>query len=154
MNTTTDPYTPKPETPSYTPAPETLFAYTILVERARQRRKITYRELYDLMQKEFGWPPFRSGHSWFQRLPLAEVGTLCGVRGEPCLSSLVRRQDKTIGKGYQTAHLNCYHVEITSHDYACECYRCSELIRITARDEMWKCYDYWSGAAPRRDLPR
>lgn len=65
-------------TDSYTPTPETLFAYTILVERARQRRETTYRELYDLMQKEFGWPAFQSGHSWFQRLPLAEVGTLCG----------------------------------------------------------------------------
>ena len=48
-----------------------------------------------------GLPAWKPGHAWFKLLPLAEIGTLCGLRNEPCLSALVREQDRIhIGKGY------------------------------------------------------
>ncbi len=39
-----------------------------------------------------------------------------GDRNEPCLSALVREQDRIrIGKGYQTAHFNCHGVSLVGH---------------------------------------
>jgi hypothetical protein len=119
------------------------FAYDFLVDCAADGRKTTYRSLYDAMAPRFGWPAWKPGHSWFQRLPLAQVGTLCGENGEPCLSALVRQQDGTIGKGYQTAHFNCYGVALTSHDYSCECDNCRYRIREAAKKEMHAVFDHW-----------
>ncbi len=125
-------------------APEVVFAYDVLVSCAEEGKKTTYKDLYNIMAPEFGWPAWKPGHSWFQRLPLAEVGSLNGENGEPCLSALVRQQNGTIGKGYQTAHFNCYGKKLTSHDYACECGNCDYLIREAARKEMQAVFEHWS----------
>lgn len=127
-----------------TPSRETFDAYNVLVSCAQKRRKITYKELYLAMAKELGWPAWKAGHAWFQRLPLVQVGTMCGRNGEPCLSSLVRQKDGGIGKGYQTAHFNCHGIRITSHDYACECGNCHYLIRNAARDEARAVFEHWA----------
>ena len=124
--------------------PETLFAYWILVDRARRRKKITYKELYLLMAAEFGWPDWKPGNAWSKRLPLAQVGEYCGNLGQPCLSALVRQQDGTIGKGYTTAHWNCYHQQVTSHDYKCPCGNCEYLIQQCAKLETQKVFSYWA----------
>jgi hypothetical protein len=126
----------------------TTFAYNLIGEYANSGRKIRYQELYDAMAPVFGWPmrnkEGRAGHAWFKRLPLAQVGSLCGERGEPCLSSIVRRKDKTIGKGYQTAHFNCYGVRITSsHGCGDECGNCRQAILKAAQQEAWKVFDHW-----------
>ena len=125
-------------------AAEVVFAYDVLVSHAVRRKKTTYKDLYNIMAPEFDWPKWTSGHSWVKRLPLAEVGSLCGQNGEPCLSALVRLQDRTIGKGYQTAHFNCHGVELTTHDYACECGNCHRAIWQAARDETQAIFNHWS----------
>ena len=125
-------------------APEVVFAYDLLGLYAVRSKKTTYRDLYNLMAPEFDWPAWKPGHSWFKRLPLAEVASLCGENGEPCLSALVRHQDGTIGKGYQTAHFNCHGVELTTHDYACECGNCHYIILNAARDETKAVFRHWS----------
>lgn len=129
----------------------TIFAYNLIAEYASNGQKIRYGELYDSMAPVFGWPKRTPGHAWFKRLPLAQVGSLCGERGEPCLSSIVRREDKTIGKGYQTAHYNCYGVRITAnHGCGDECVNCRRAILETARKESWKVFDYpWEPIADR-----
>ena len=121
----------------------TIFAYNLIAEYASTGRKILYQELYDAMAPVFGWPKRTQGHAWFKRLPLAQVGTLCGERGEPCLSSIVRRKDRMIGKGYETAHHNCYGVWITtSHGCGGECGNCRQAILKTAQREAWKVFDH------------
>jgi hypothetical protein len=139
----------------YVPEPHDVFAYDLLVDRAHAGLKITYKELYQEMAPVFGWPTWRNGHNWFQRLPLAEVGEMCGLRKEPCLSALVRHQDRLyIGKGYQTAHLNCHGVRPTTpgHDYDCACWEdigqglgpCHRLVNETAWAEtiLVRSYPY------------
>jgi hypothetical protein len=98
------------------------------------------------MAPQFGWPARKPGHSWFQRLPLAELGSLCGENGEPCLSALVCQQDGNIGKYYQTAHFNCHGKKVTSHDYACECGNCRYNINKAAREETQAVFNHWSAA--------
>lgn len=124
----------------------TIFAYNLIAEYANNGRKVTYAELYDAMAPVFGWPkrkPDRAGHSWFKRLPLAQVGSLCGERGEPCLSAIVRRRDKTIGEGYKTAHHNCYGIWITAnHGCGDKCVNCRRAILATAKAESWKVFDH------------
>lgn len=130
-------------TPTAADNPETVFAHKILADWARNRRRITYKELYLLMASEFGWPAWRRGHAWFKRLPLAQVGAHCGKLGQPCLSALVRQQDRTIGHGYTTAHKNCYGKSITNHDYGCPCGNCEYLIQKAAKAETEKVFRYW-----------
>ena len=124
---------------------EALYAYDILVERARSRREITYKELYLAMREEFGWPEWTPGHVWFKKLPLPGVAQACRERNEPCLSALVRKQDGTIGKGYQTAHGVRYRKELTSHDYSCECDNCETLIASAVRVESEAAFAHWRG---------
>jgi len=127
--------------------PEAVFAYDVLVSYAAKRKKTTYKDLYNIMAPKFGWPPLTPGHSWFKRLPLAEVGSINGERGEPCLSALVRQQNDVIGKGYQTAHFNCHGKKLTSHDYACECGNCEYLIREAARKEVQAVFEHWAASS-------
>lgn len=121
----------------------TIYAYNLIAEYAKSDRRISYQELYDVMAPVFGWPKRVQGHSWFKRLPLAQVGSLCGERSEPCLSSIVRRKDKTIGKGYKTAHFNCYGTWITkNHGCGDECVNCRRAILETAKREARRVFDY------------
>lgn len=110
-----------------TPEARTVYGYNLLVDQ--NGKKITYKDMYIDMASALGWPTWKPGHAWFKLLPLAEIGTLCGLRSEPCLSALVREQDRIhIGKGYQTAHFNCHGVSLVGHavgdDF--DCPRCVE----------------------------
>ena len=118
----------------------------MLVSYAVRGKRTTYKDLYNIMPPEFDWPAWKPGHSWFKSLPLAEVGSLNGENGEPCLSALVRHQDGTIGKGYQTAHFNCRGEELTSHAYEYECGNCHYIIGKAARDETQAVFEHWSAA--------
>lgn len=124
-----------------------LVTHDLLVDCARVGRKTSYRELYDKLALECSWPPYAQGHAWMTRMKpyLAEVGTLCGERGEPCLSALVRQQDGKIGKGFATAYYNCYHTRITRHDDGCPCGNCTQYIQQAAQKETRKCFDRWQG---------
>ena len=53
-------------------APEVVFAYDVLVSYAKEDKKTTYKDLYNVMAPAFGWPAWKPGHSWFKRLPLAK----------------------------------------------------------------------------------
>jgi hypothetical protein len=113
--------------PMWEPEPHHIYAYDLLVDR--HGWKITYKDMYLDMAPVFGWPPLKTrgqlGNAWYQKLPLAEVGTMNGLRNEPCLAALVRWQDRLhIGKGYQTGHFNCHGVRPTApgHEYDCGCW--------------------------------
>ena len=129
------------------PSATTLLAYNILVECARSRTKTTYMKMYNQMAPDCGWPAQTPGHAWMARLKphLAMVGDLCGQRGEPCLSALVRQQNDTIGKGFATAFYNCYGTRITRHDDGCPCGNCTQYIQKAAKDETLKCFELWQG---------
>lgn len=122
-----------------------VLTHDVLVEHARSGRKTTYRDLYDRLASTCSWPPFSPGHAWMARLKpyLAEVGTLCGERGEPCLSALARQQDGKIGKGFVTAYYNCYGIRVTPHDDGCPCGNCAQYIQEAAKEEMLKCFAFW-----------
>lgn len=123
---------------------EIRFAHNLLAAHAEYRERTTYKDLYLAMAPEFGWPRWRPGHAWVKRLPLAEVGTLCGELGEPCLPALVRHKDGNIGVGYQTAHLNCYGERLLDHDYGCECGNCDYVLQKVARAVTQTCWGYFA----------
>jgi len=60
------------------------------------------------------------------------------------MSALVRQQNGTIGKGYTTAHWNCYHKQVTSHGYKCPRENCDYLIQHCARRGTQKVFSYWA----------
>jgi hypothetical protein len=129
----------------FQPSATTQLAYNILVECARAQSKTTCMKMNNQMASECGWPPLTPGHAWMTRLKphLAMVGELCGQRGEPCLSALVRQQNDSIGKGFTTAYYNCYGTLITRRDDGCPCGNCKQYIQAAARDETLKSFDYW-----------
>jgi hypothetical protein len=123
------------------------FSHDVLADHAHHHETTTYKDHYLALQPVFNLPVIRDwghpGQAWYDRLGLAQVGTLCGQRGEPSLPCLVRHQDGSVGDGYVTGHLNTHGVSLlrVGHPYRCPC--CRFRINRAARAETQLAWAYF-----------